>query len=1278
LSDQLALAYITANIRRLGDLLLRRKPNLRMHIPPFQLLQKHFSHVTQILILVGLTLGGDLAAQSDNRAAAPPPVYQLTPVAPTVDGDSGPERLPLFSNSQPPLKPFVLRTPDKEFRVAPVAKPSASGIQLVSHETDSVVQTSGQVLIDTAPAATILTAESSADPDAPPAPTAAVIETQIKKVEQSALADDVKAVATKHQQQSIEFLRLAEEASQKSVKLKTEIDVGSTTLEEIKKRLAEPPEKVEASFPPTAKVAELDVLRLADEDRLQEARKAVDSWEAKARLRAERKPQMAAIIEKTTKQLAETRTAVPAADSTEHVVAEARKTEHQSLVTLLERQLNLYQIERTRYDALNELFPLQRDLAIRSRAQLEKRSEFWKTVILEAGRRESVRQAAEARRALQDAHPALRDLAAQNAKLTEERSKLQAVLEQTSSSLNTIRKLAEETQADFTDVKEKESRVGLTTAIGILLRNHRSHLPDEASYRLERRDAETEMARLQIEQMPLDDERKTFCDPAEHAELLVAELDPTTETSNADIQSMAFALLTDRQKYLDDVLNDYDKCIKDLAELDIRCRALVDTTVEFRNYIDARVLWIRSAGVVSLDTPQQAKNGLLEIASAVDITAIGAAVSVELTRSPTRTLLVIVVVMLLLGMQSRFRHWITTLSKSGSSKSGPGLAATTAAFGLTLLIASVWPGIVWLLGSRLASLHGDEFAITCGVALKTAAVVFWSAEVFRQICRANGIAELHLKWPVETVRSLHARLVGLMVAGLPFVFAVRFVEHWDEGAWSDSLGRLTFISGMCFLTNGLRQIVRPRGPVFRNLLEEHATGWMFRTRHVWSIAIIGAPLVLAGLSIAGFHYTAEQLLIRVEATAWLFIGLMMAFGLLIRRMHTARRNLAINKARQRRAAANAALEVPKVSGKVMPEVETQQIDFLLLSSQVLKLTQIAACALFAAGAWMVWAEVLPALQVFDQVELWSTLTEVVEEVEVANGVTKTILVSRASPVSLGSLILACGLLGIFVVASRNIPGLLELSVLQHLPLDDGGRNAITTLCRYALFTTGVVLFANMIGIGWSSVQWLLAALTVGLGFGLQEIFANFVSGLIILFERPVRIGDIVTIDDVSGTVSRIQIRATTITDFDRKEYIVPNKEFVTGRVLNWTLSDKTNRIKIEVGVGYGNDTMLARALLVKVARENPVVMDEPEPLATFEGFGDSCLMLSLRCFIPGLDNRLQVITDLHEAVDREFKTQGLEIAFPQRDIHIRTMTAIPIAAPVVAPPTVAVEKRKAA
>ncbi|HID22506.1 MAG TPA: mechanosensitive ion channel, partial [Planctomycetaceae bacterium] len=238
------------------------------------------------------------------------------------------------------------------------------------------------------------------------------------------------------------------------------------------------------------------------------------------------------------------------------------------------------------------------------------------------------------------------------------------------------------------------------------------------------------------------------------------------------------------------------------------------------------------------------------------------------------------------------------------------------------------------------------------------------------------------------------------------------------------------------------------------------------------------------------------------------------------------------------------------------------------------------------------------------------------------------------------------------VAAKNVPGLMEMALLERLPFDPSTRYAITSLTQYAIAIVGIVLAFGAIGIGWSKVQWIATALTFGLAFGLQEIFANFVAGLILLFERPIRVGDVVTVDDVTGVVSRIRIRATTITNWDRKEFIIPNKDFITGRLLNWTLSDKVNRIVIQVGVAYGSDTDQVQKLLLKVATEHPLIMDEPAPSAIFDGFGDSTLNFTLRCYLPNLDNRLTVTHELHTAIDREFRAAGIEIAFPQRDLHI--------------------------
>ena len=157
-----------------------------------------------------------------------------------------------------------------------------------------------------------------------------------------------------------------------------------------------------------------------------------------------------------------------------------------------------------------------------------------------------------------------------------------------------------------------------------------------------------------------------------------------------------------------------------------------------------------------------------------------------------------------------------------------------------------------------------------------------------------------------------------------------------------------------------------------------------------------------------------------------------------------------------------------------------------------------------------------------------------------------------------------------------------------------------------------------------------------------------------------RVGDTVTIGDTTGTVTRIQIRATTIRNWDKQELLVPNKEFITGRLLNWTLTDQLNRVVIPIGVEYRSDTRKALALMAEVANEHPKILEDPAPLITFEGFGDNALNLVLRCYLETLEFRLAVITELHQTIDDKFREAGIGIAFPQRDIHLRSAEPIEV------------------
>jgi potassium efflux system protein len=205
---------------------------------------------------------------------------------------------------------------------------------------------------------------------------------------------------------------------------------------------------------------------------------------------------------------------------------------------------------------------------------------------------------------------------------------------------------------------------------------------------------------------------------------------------------------------------------------------------------------------------------------------------------------------------------------------------------------------------------------------------------------------------------------------------------------------------------------------------------------------------------------------------------------------------------------------------------------------------------------------------------------------------------------------------------------------------------------YIIVAIGIVVAFNKLGTDWSQMQWIVAALGVGIGFGLQEIIANFISGLIILFERPVRIGDYVTIGDQSGTVTRIQIRATTLGDLDNREILIPNKELITGRVTNWTLSNSQTRMIIKVGIAYGSDTDKARDIMFAAVTNNPKVLEMPKPQVFFLGFGDSSLDFEIRIFLRSFEDRFPVSHVIHTDINLALEKAGITIPFPQRDLHI--------------------------
>jgi potassium efflux system protein len=300
------------------------------------------------------------------------------------------------------------------------------------------------------------------------------------------------------------------------------------------------------------------------------------------------------------------------------------------------------------------------------------------------------------------------------------------------------------------------------------------------------------------------------------------------------------------------------------------------------------------------------------------------------------------------------------------------------------------------------------------------------------------------------------------------------------------------------------------------------------------------------------------------------------------------------------------------------------------------LSRTAAFLLGLGTLVYLWTEQFPRLAQWAHTPLWHS--------HGAGGADLTI---EALDLGLGILVLY-----LTRVLARDVPGTLDDLLKYGFDTEKNERYAATSVLKYALLLLGLALALHYVGVNWSQVQWLAAALSVGLGFGLQEIVANFVSGIILLFERPIRIGDSITVGNLSGTVSTIRIRATTIVDADNKELIIPNKVFITEKLINWTLSNTITRIVVPIGVAYGTDTGQAHRVLLDTVRSLSRAAKTPEPSVWFLGFGDSALNFEVRVFAKEMADRTPLTHELHMAIEQAFHKHKIEIPFPQRDVRV--------------------------
>ncbi len=815
-----------------------------------------------------------------------------------------------------------------------------------------------------------------------------------------------------------------------------------------------------------------------------------------------------------------------------------------------------------------------------------------------------------------------------------------------------------ETRADriskqFSSAKRRvklleEVGLRIDAATGQLLRSQRQILPPEGFLRDRLRDTVQISAQAQIDLLALDDR---------FSELLAARA-PATPPQLAQ-------LWKDRLAGLRRLIEDHRSYIKQLRSMTTEIRGLLGVSVDFARFVDERLLWIPSVRPIGADELTIEKNAILALAAADPLAPLFEDALENYWLWGLFGLFWIYLVV----RRRAFRAKLAEMGEAASRRNCTTFVPTGLALLHSVLLAAPVPLVFLFLYSRSA---GCPPAFVSG--LRSVSGFFTVLIFLRVVTQPHGLLIAHFRMSEERVKVLRRNLSWFVPTMPPFLFLATSLPL-DAGA--TSAGRLSFMVVVAIFLVFFARLLRPREKMIH--WQGHPAN---RFAKAWYFLGIGIPLALIAGAAIGYYASVQELRIQALLSVGLILATLFVAALLHRWILVSRRRLAVQQALKRRAAALSERDAKEAEPGEKPqnvasleEVKANAVKVVEVEEQTTRLVRAAAIAAIAFGLLGIWRTAVPALSAFDRVTLWTEKSTPATAPEAAApGViplppaaaaegaksTETVpadedAVPDDGRVTLQDLSLAFVILFLTVVAARNIPGLLELAVFRHLHLPPGSSFAFTTSFRYLIVVIGVVMSFAKIGIDWGKVQWIAAAITLGIGFGLQEIFANFVAGLIILFERPIRLGDVVTIAGVDGRVTQIRIRATTIRQFNSRELIVPNKEFITGQLVNWTLSDNILRVEVPVGIAYGSDTELARELLLRAAEENPRILDEPAPIAVFENFADSSLAFTLRAHVGSVDDLLPAKSELHFAVDKAFRAAGIEIAFPQSDIHIRSL-----------------------
>ncbi|HSX82596.1 MAG TPA: mechanosensitive ion channel domain-containing protein, partial [Candidatus Saccharimonadia bacterium] len=735
---------------------------------------------------------------------------------------------------------------------------------------------------------------------------------------------------------------------------------------------------------------------------------------------------------------------------------------------------------------------------------------------------------------------------------------------------------------------------------------------------------EVDLDALTEEEIALDEQLYEFDHSAETRLRDVAEAQRARVQKVLDEQKAA---LRERKQSLDALVQEQTK----LLTLRREYKRILE---EGDRFVLAKLFWLRDGQTIGRRTLRDAVAGAMITANRVQA-SVGAALALIPLGQAGAVRFWVLVALAGIGLpwvalwgSTRLRSWIISFLATDSTEA---FGTRSAVAALIVIQTAIWPAYLMLVAWAWPRIIVEQQALDQELSLlasvQWSALVLWGWLVARALLRPQGWMQRYWGLSSEVRKALQQTVTVGCLATLVFLVPRHILVHAPGGpeavAGSLALARLCFTAFQIVLL-GLVLVMGRRGSqlmtaVLTRSREAHGVVWRYWPL-VYLIILAGVSTAL-GLDLLGYNYASQALwlksgeaLLILLALAWVDHAINTVIDRLIARQQPVHED----------AFAPLPLSVWTSLHKFRP---LGRVALGLLAFLVLEHVYGISAGLLS---------ILDHVHVFevgrtkDGELLWLTLKDIAAALLILVGT------------------------GLFV---RCLPSICDAALFPRVRWDAGLRYTFLTLSRYAFIFLGLWWGLSAVRMNWSSIQWIVAAVSVGVGFGLQEIVSNFVSGLILLVERPIRVDDIVTVGDQTGTVKRITIRATAIQNADNQTVIIPNKEFIARMVTNWTLGDTYVRLVLSVGVAYGSNLDLVQRLLTETVGSHPRVLTTPPPAIFLRAFGDHALQWEISCFVPRPQDRTATAHDLLLQIDQVFRQHAIAIPFPQQDVHLRSADA---------------------